>query len=42
MASTDKGDVPYLDVMRVAWLSGSSDDGADPFVNLCHIGLQLE
>jgi hypothetical protein len=28
--------------MGVARLSGLSDDGADPFVNLCHTSLQLE
>jgi hypothetical protein len=28
--------------MGVGQLSRLSDDGADPFMSLCHIGLQLE
>jgi hypothetical protein len=47
MTSTDKGVVPCLGpsfskVMGVARLSRPSDDGADPFVSLCHTGHQLE
>jgi hypothetical protein len=29
-------------VTGVAWLLRPGDDGADPFVSLCHTGLQLE
>ena len=44
MASADVDVVPYKgpyssNMMGVAWLSRLGDDGTDPFVRLCRIGL---